>query len=583
MDGSASQSLRRTTASDFVFAGGFRHVTPYLHLYTSEVNHIWAGRTVINAFCTFFTAYSREYFLNAIEHGWLRVNGEIPSPDHVLVQGEELTHLVHRHEPPVLDWTPTVTTTPILSSGDDGAGTPYGSQGLTLVCKPPSWPMYPTGAYRKATLLHILEGEHGTCPRHLLYRLDRLTSGLVMLANTPEDARAFAKASKRGELAKMYLARVVGRMDAQSVSSACGDDPDVCVTPIGGMPADTWLEALEREGLLMGAWAREHVVPRGAGAAAEERTSGSAWAALLPPVAIRCTHPIRLIPGKRGRFEAGRHVRHAGTGEGAGGGVAGPEASKEATSMFYPLAYDGGSNTTLVLAQAVTGRTHQLRVHLQGMGSPRDGDAGWHVHAGGWPVGNDPVYGLAGRTGHPHYDTWVQCATSDSGRVPSVAHPDALPELARRVQADPCTGATVSASTLARMAGRQEGDGQQGNEVDAAARQVAREVIAACPWCSSASSATARSGETLGCGNAEGVILSAGAQNAGPLAAQHTEEEEAGEGGADGPDMPKGVSAGFRSCIWLHATCYTHRGSGAAYTVPPPTWAAGGIAAAFVS
>jgi len=45
---------------------------------------------------------------------------------------------------------------------------------------------------------------------------------------------------------------------------------------------------------------------------------------------------------------------------------------------FYGIAYDEGSDTSLVICQPVTGRTHQIRVHLQ------------HIK---YPIDNDPNYG----------------------------------------------------------------------------------------------------------------------------------------------------------------------------------------------
>jgi hypothetical protein len=52
--------------------------------------------------------------------------------------------------------------------------------------------------------------------------------------------------------------------------------------------------------------------------------------------------------------------------------------SKHSLSVFLPVAYNPSSDTSLVVCTPYTGRTHQLRLHLQ--------------HAGN-PIANDPCYG----------------------------------------------------------------------------------------------------------------------------------------------------------------------------------------------
>jgi 23S rRNA-/tRNA-specific pseudouridylate synthase len=57
---------------------------------------------------------------------------------------------------------------------------------ILAVCKPPSMPMHPCGAYRDNSLVHVLKREPllpGTPPQlHLVHRLDRVTSGPIPIA-----------------------------------------------------------------------------------------------------------------------------------------------------------------------------------------------------------------------------------------------------------------------------------------------------------------------------------------------------------------------------------------------------------------
>ncbi len=81
-------------------------------------------------------------------------------------------------------------------------------QHLLVVDKPPFLPTTPGGSYARHCLLHLLEehlGEPGLAPLH---RLDRLTSGLVVLSREPASRGHFARLFQSGDrrLEKHYLA-----------------------------------------------------------------------------------------------------------------------------------------------------------------------------------------------------------------------------------------------------------------------------------------------------------------------------------------------------------------------------------------
>lgn len=50
---------------------------------------------------------------------------------------------------------------------------------------------------------------------------------------------------------------------------------------------------------------------------------------------------------------------------------------KECETIFQRLSYDAETNTSVVMCRPITGRTHQIRVHLQWLG---------------YPIPNDPIY-----------------------------------------------------------------------------------------------------------------------------------------------------------------------------------------------
>lgn len=77
---------------------------------------------------------------------------------------------------------------------------------ILVIDKPANLPVHPTGSYRMNTLIHLLEKTYGRV--HPVHRLDRETSGVMMLARNPQAARIIAENFHRSE--KTYLVAVVG-------------------------------------------------------------------------------------------------------------------------------------------------------------------------------------------------------------------------------------------------------------------------------------------------------------------------------------------------------------------------------------
>ncbi|KAE9446033.1 hypothetical protein C3L33_21994, partial [Rhododendron williamsianum] len=115
-----------------------------------------------------------------------------------------------RHEPPVMAWDVS-----ILQKEPD----------VLTVCKPASVPVHASGQYRKNTVVGILEAEHGLAPLFPIHRLDRLVSGLLILARSASKADFFRQQVKcmlpypsNGKKSriearvvhKQYVAKVVG-------------------------------------------------------------------------------------------------------------------------------------------------------------------------------------------------------------------------------------------------------------------------------------------------------------------------------------------------------------------------------------
>jgi RluA family pseudouridine synthase len=126
---------------------------------------------------------------------------------------------------------------------------------IVVIDKPAGLLCVPERGGRGETVLSLLadviEQSSGE-PLRLVHRIDRDTSGVLLLARTPDSQRALTQQFMDRTVAKTYLALVrgspdesAGRVDV-SVGEMRGNLVRVCVNPKRGKPAVTNWEVLER-------------------------------------------------------------------------------------------------------------------------------------------------------------------------------------------------------------------------------------------------------------------------------------------------------------------------------------------------
>jgi RluA family pseudouridine synthase len=179
----------------YVFRNGLRYIKPYHYQMKVFAKGRWFGKPLLDVVTQEFKAYDRAYNAQAIEAGVIQLNGQNTTPDRLVRCHDVLTHRLHRHEPPVVG-----AAISIVSQTDD----------LVVVNKPASIPVHPTGRFRRNTVLLIMAKEHGMTNLHPVHRLDRLTSGVLLLARSPARAVALYRQITGHSVRKQYLARVSG-------------------------------------------------------------------------------------------------------------------------------------------------------------------------------------------------------------------------------------------------------------------------------------------------------------------------------------------------------------------------------------
>jgi UPF0176 protein len=126
-------------------------------------------------------------------------------------------------------------------------------EAVVVLHKPAPLPMHPGGRFNRNTLQFILNAAYHPQKPRACHRLDANTTGLVLVARTQHFAKLLQPQFARGEVEKVYLARVQGHPEAEAFTaeSAIGSLPQ----PLGsreideesGLPARTEFSVLRRD------------------------------------------------------------------------------------------------------------------------------------------------------------------------------------------------------------------------------------------------------------------------------------------------------------------------------------------------
>jgi RluA family pseudouridine synthase len=255
-----------------------RRIRPYYHTNKLFVKGRWLNRTILDVIVDEFKTRDKDYYLDQInKHRIQIIRDNVPILGDTLldlkIQNKDILQItLHKHEPPVLNHQVDII---------------HDSSELLVVNKPSSIPVHPTGRYYYNSLTETLRPSYG--PLYLCHRLDKLTSGIVILSKSSARASQVQRQIREKSVIKQYLARVKGEF----------------------------------------------------------------------PQSITCDEAVRNLDTKVGYIN-------------------GCKPRKEATTIFYKLKYNELLDESLVLCQPLTGRTHQIRIHLNYLSHP---------------IVNDPLYG----------------------------------------------------------------------------------------------------------------------------------------------------------------------------------------------
>ncbi|KAJ5558573.1 hypothetical protein N7461_002545 [Penicillium sp. DV-2018c] len=308
----------------YYLEGGFRRIKPYHYTYNTNCKERWRGRTLVEIFTSEFRDRKPEYYVRGINlipdksKKIFRANNQqrkALEDGLVQVNGVVATPDTRLKNGQVISHTLHRHEPPVTSLP---VGIIHEDDDLLVIDKPAGIPVHAAGRYHFNTVIEILRADRGSewTPRPC-NRLDRLTSGIMFIGKHPKGAEKMATALKARSVQKEYIARVKGKFP---------DGVVVCDQPIMQVSPKLGLNRVRATG--------------------KEATTKFRRLAYYPPEAA--TETAHLVPGEGGR-----------------------------PATPPPVLCNESEGYSIVHCFPLTGRTHQIRVHLQFLGHP---------------ITNDPIY-----------------------------------------------------------------------------------------------------------------------------------------------------------------------------------------------
>jgi 23S rRNA pseudouridine1911/1915/1917 synthase len=176
-------------------------LTPDRVAFASHIGKPLEGRSLVDFLSTRFKYFSPTEWRQKIELGEVHLNKTQSSADAVLAQGDLVEYFAIRVPEPKVPSRISII---------------YQDEDLLVVNKPAHIPVHPSGRYLRNTLIHVLQKQTGLNFLVLSHRLDRETSGLLVLCKTPLAKDKMYWAFFDGEVEKTYWALVWGRPEPAS-------------------------------------------------------------------------------------------------------------------------------------------------------------------------------------------------------------------------------------------------------------------------------------------------------------------------------------------------------------------------------
>jgi len=149
--------------------------------------------------------YSRNEIHKYIDKGEFTINGRVAKKGSRVNYTDNLVRHFYRYEPKI-------------DTSKIDIDIVYEDESILVVNKPPVIAVHPNSAYQSGTMIQILKDRYNYKDIRLVHRLDKETSGLMLLAKTKEDAVYFMHKFINRNVEKRYLALVNGIINPNEFS-----------------------------------------------------------------------------------------------------------------------------------------------------------------------------------------------------------------------------------------------------------------------------------------------------------------------------------------------------------------------------
>jgi len=180
---------------------------------TVQIPHDFSGKRADITFSRLLTGHTRSQIRKLIEEGLILVEGRRTKPSKKLRGGETVSITLLPPQP--IEAKPQDISIEILFEDDD----------LLVVNKPPGLTVHPGAGTRDGTLVNALlfrctglSGIGGKIRPGIVHRLDKDTSGVMVVAKNDFAHHALTGQFKSREVKKRYLALVSGKISVESGS-----------------------------------------------------------------------------------------------------------------------------------------------------------------------------------------------------------------------------------------------------------------------------------------------------------------------------------------------------------------------------
>ncbi|MDD5589720.1 MAG: RluA family pseudouridine synthase [Candidatus Portnoybacteria bacterium] len=207
-----------------------------------------AGQRIDKFLLENYPDFSRAYIQKQIKSGAVLVNGEIKKPSYILKETDKIEADILPPEKISLEPDSSIKFKVIYEDDD-----------VLVIDKPAGLTVHPSESQKSGTLVNgilarypLLKevGDDPTRPS-IVHRLDKDTSGLMVVAKNNSAFEFLKKQFQEGKVEKKYLALVVGKMEQKEgeistfIARSSSDPTKQKVTQKEGKNAITFLKVLE--------------------------------------------------------------------------------------------------------------------------------------------------------------------------------------------------------------------------------------------------------------------------------------------------------------------------------------------------